>query len=92
MKMEEYSKAVASYNKALEIKAKIIPLNHLDLVIFYNNIGTAYANQRKYAKALPYLELAQNIWQRSLSSDHPYVKGVQTNIDYIKMKLKTNVQ
>jgi hypothetical protein len=37
--MDEYSKALSSHEKALEIRQQSLPSNHPDLVLSYNNIG-----------------------------------------------------
>ena len=49
--MGEYSKALSSHEKALEIRQQSLPPNHPDLASSYNNIGlcmTAWVNIRKH--------------------------------------------
>ena len=50
--MGEYSKALSSYEKALEIRQQLLPSNHPDLAMSYNNIGIVYKNMGEYSKAL----------------------------------------
>ena len=40
--MGEYSKALSSYERSLEIRKVALPPNHPELVTSYNNIGLVY--------------------------------------------------
>ncbi|CAF4280173.1 unnamed protein product, partial [Rotaria sordida] len=42
--MGEYSKALSSHERSLEIKKIALPPNHPDLAKSYNNIGMVYDN------------------------------------------------
>ena len=55
--MGEYSKALSSYEKSLEIRQQSLPPNHPDLAASYNNIGIVYSNMGEYSKALSSLEI-----------------------------------
>ena len=50
--MGEYEKALASYERSLEIKKIALPPNHPDLATSYNNIGLVYHSMGEYEKAL----------------------------------------
>ncbi len=85
--MREYSKALSSHEKALEIQQKILPANHPDFATVYNNIGLVYYSVSEYLKALSYLERALDIWERSLPANHTYIKTVKESIEILKKKL-----
>ncbi|CAF4335749.1 unnamed protein product, partial [Rotaria sordida] len=82
--MGEYSKALSSYERSLEIKKITLPPNHPDLAAPYNNIGNVYENMGEYSKALSYYEKAQTIWTKSLPSNHPHIELVKRNIERVK--------
>ena len=50
--MGEYSKAVSSYERSLEITKVALPPNHPDLATSYNNIVAVYMNMSEHSKAL----------------------------------------
>jgi tetratricopeptide (TPR) repeat protein len=85
--MGEYSKALSSYERSLEIKKIALPPNHPDLAYSYNGIGAVYDNMGEYSKALSYYEKAQQIWQKSLPPTHPHIALVKRNIENVKKKL-----
>jgi tetratricopeptide (TPR) repeat protein len=85
--MGEYSKALSSYERSIEIMKIALPPNHSDLAASYNNIGSVYDNMGEYSKALSYYENAQEIWQKSLPSTHPHIALVKNNIEMVKTKL-----
>jgi tetratricopeptide (TPR) repeat protein len=85
--MGEYSKALSSYERSLEIKKIALPPNHPSLATSYNNIGLVYDNMGECSKALSYYENAQEIWQKSLPLTHPHISGVKNNIEMVKKKL-----
>ncbi len=85
--MGEYSKALSSHEKVLEIYQKTLPANNPDLTTSYNNIGGVYHNIGEYSKALSYFERALSILQRSLPPNHPHLKSVKESIEIVKKKL-----
>ncbi|CAF4294601.1 unnamed protein product, partial [Rotaria sordida] len=68
--MGEYSKALSSYERALEIWKIALPPNHPDFALSYNGIGLVYDNMKEYSKALSYFEKARIIWEKSLPPSH----------------------
>ncbi|CAF5065077.1 unnamed protein product, partial [Rotaria sp. Silwood1] len=78
--MGEYSKALSSYERSLEIRKIALPPNHPDLATSYLNIGTAYGNMGEYSKALSHFEEAQEIWKKSFPPNHPHIATVKNNI------------
>ncbi|CAF5152438.1 unnamed protein product, partial [Rotaria magnacalcarata] len=54
--MGEYSKALSSHERALEIRKIALPPNHPGLAASYNNIASLYDSMDEYSKALLFLE------------------------------------
>ncbi|CAF4403352.1 unnamed protein product, partial [Rotaria sordida] len=59
--MGEYSKALSSYERSLEISKIALPPNHPSLATSYNNIGMVYDNMGEYSKALSSYERSLEI-------------------------------
>jgi tetratricopeptide (TPR) repeat protein len=85
--MGEYSKALSSHEKALEIQQKTLPPTHPHWAMSYNNIGLVYAKMGEYSKARPFFERAVDIGQQSLPKDHPLFQGWRKNLDLVKKNL-----
>jgi tetratricopeptide (TPR) repeat protein len=66
----EYKEAIAFFEKAFEIREKILAPNHLDFASSNNNIGNVYCDMGEYLKGLSYLEKALKIRQLSLPTNH----------------------
>jgi tetratricopeptide (TPR) repeat protein len=79
----KYEEAVGFYEKALEIKQKILPPTHSDLAGSYNNIGLVYNNMWEYSKALSYYEKALEISQKTLPANHPDLAVSYNNIGLV---------
>ena len=86
-KMGEYTKALSSHEKALEIKQQSLPPNHPDLAQSYNNIGAVYDNMGEYSKAHSFYERAVENGQQSLPSNHPELQKWRRNLENVKKKL-----
>ncbi|CAF4362467.1 unnamed protein product, partial [Rotaria sordida] len=84
--MHDYSNALLSHTKALEIRQKNLPSNHPDLAISYNNIGSVYFEIGEYQKALPFFERALNILKQSVPANHPHLQSVQETIIFLKQR------
>ena len=84
--MGAYSKALLSYEKALEIQQKTLPPNQPALAVSYNNNGLVYENMGDHVKARSFFERAVGIAQQSLLSDHPNVKKCRNDLDRIRKK------
>ena len=85
--MGEYSKALSSFERSLEIEKVALPPNHPDLANSYNNIGMVYNNMGEYSKALSYLQKAHDIWVQVLPHTHPHVGMVKNSIERVKKML-----
>jgi hypothetical protein len=57
------------------------------LAASYNNTAAVYYVTHEYPKALSYFERALDIWQYSLSPNHPHIQAVKKNIEIVKQKL-----
>ena len=69
--MGEYSKALSSYERSLEIYKVALPPDHPDLATSYNNIGSVYYNMGEYSKALSSYEQSLEIMKVALPPNHP---------------------
>ncbi|CAF1445093.1 unnamed protein product, partial [Rotaria sp. Silwood1] len=69
--MGEYSKALSSYERSLEIRKIALPPNHPDLASSYNNIGNVYNKMGEYSKALSSYERSLEIRKIALPPNHP---------------------
>ncbi|CAF4213494.1 unnamed protein product, partial [Rotaria sordida] len=78
--MGEYSKALSSYERSLEILKIALPPNHPDLAASYNNIGNVYYNMGEYSKALSLYERSFEIRKIALPPNHPDFAQSYNNI------------
>ncbi|CAF4166380.1 unnamed protein product, partial [Rotaria sordida] len=70
--MGEYSKALLSHERSLEIRkiVLLLPPNHPDLAASYNNIGIVYNSMGVYSKALSLYERSLEIKKIALTKNH----------------------
>jgi len=85
--MGEYSKALSSHKKALQIRQKYLPPNHPDLALSCSYIGNVYNKMKDYSKALSCYERALNIGQHSLPPNHPHLQIYKEHIKIIRKKM-----
>ncbi|CAF1456955.1 unnamed protein product [Rotaria sordida] len=78
--MGEYSKALSSHERSLEIRKIALPPNHPDLASSYNGIGIVYYNMGEYSKALSSYERAFDIDKKALPPNHPDLASDYNNI------------
>ncbi|CAF1222444.1 unnamed protein product [Rotaria sordida] len=83
--MSEYSKALSSHERSLEIKKKALPPNHPSLAGSYLNIGLAYSNMGEYSKALSSQERSLEIRKIALPPNHPDFAQSYNNIGMAKI-------
>ncbi|CAF4351079.1 unnamed protein product, partial [Rotaria sordida] len=81
--MGEYSKALPSYERSLEIQKIALPPNHPDLAGSYNNIGLVYYNMGEYSKALSSYEQSLKIRKIALPPNHPDFAQSYNNIGLV---------
>jgi tetratricopeptide (TPR) repeat protein len=85
--MDEYSKALSYYEKALEIFQKTLPANHPDFAQSYGHIGMVSSNIGEHSKAVLYCERALKILESSLLPNHPHIQLYKDNLEFVKKKL-----
>ncbi|CAF4186389.1 unnamed protein product [Rotaria sordida] len=81
--MGEYSKALSSYERSLEIEKIALPPNHPDLAKSYNNIGLVYYHMGEYSKALSSYERSLEISKIALPPNHPDLAKSYNNIGLV---------
>ena len=79
----EYSKALSSYQRSLEIMKVALPPNHPDLATSYNNIGNVYKDMGEYSKALSSYERSLEIRKVALPANHPDFAQSYNNIGMV---------
>ena len=67
----DYNNALTVYEKALNIRKKVLGDDHPDTADCYNNIGVVYSKLGDYPKALECHTKALNIRKKILGEDHP---------------------
>ena len=76
----EYSKALSSFERSLEIRKVALPPNHPDLAKSYWGIGLVYSNMGEYSKALSSYERSLEIMKVALPPNHPDLAASYNNI------------
>ncbi|CAF3148103.1 unnamed protein product [Rotaria sp. Silwood2] len=78
--MGDYSKALTSYERSLEIRKIALPPNHPDLAASYLNIGSVYYSMGEYSEALSSYERSLEIQKTTLPQNHPDLAASHNNI------------
>ena len=86
--MGDYEKALPLYQRALEIREKVLGPQHPDVATTLNNLAGLYYHTASYEEALPLLERSLKILERKLGSSHPNFKTTEQNIQALKAKIK----
>ena len=84
--MGEYSKALSSHERSLEIYKASLPPNHPSLATSYNNIALVYENMGEYSKALSSYERSLEIRTIALPPNHPNLATSYNNIGSVYWK------
>jgi tetratricopeptide (TPR) repeat protein len=79
----KYTEAMTFYQNSLEIRQKILTVEHPDIGECYNHIGLIYSNMGEYLKALSSHEKALEIWQKTLPLNHPLLASSYSNIGFV---------
>ncbi|CAF1432424.1 unnamed protein product [Rotaria sordida] len=85
--ISEYSKALSSYERSVEINKIALPQNHPDLATSYNNIGNVYYNMGEYSQALTSYERSLEIRKIALPLNHPRLAGSYNNIGNVYVNI-----
>lgn len=75
-----YDRALEYYQKALDIRERVLGKNHPDTAGTYNNIATAHHDKGDDDRALEYYVKALAIFERVLGPDHPDTAQVYHNL------------
>ena len=86
-KVGQYDKALECYHKTLEIREKVLDVEHLDTAMTYNNIANVYKKQGCYQTALEWLQKALNVSLRILGESHPSISKTYNNIASVYSRL-----
>ena len=70
------------FEKALEIRRRLLTDDHPDTAASYNNLAVNLNAQGKYAQAQPLFEKALEIRRRLLTDDHPDTANSYNNVAY----------
>ncbi len=76
----KYAAAQPLYEKALEIRRRLLTDDHPDTATSYNNLAVNLNAQGKYAQAQPLYEKALEIRHRRLTDDHPDTAQSYNNV------------
>jgi len=79
----DYLRSHEWYHKALEIKEKVLGLNHPDTATTYNNIAGVHERQGDYLRALRWHHKALKICETVLGLEHPTTAISYNNIAYV---------
>jgi CHAT domain-containing protein/Tfp pilus assembly protein PilF len=80
MRKGEYDSSIGYYEKALEIRLKLLGPEHPDVANNYDNLGVDYLDKGEYDKAIAYSEKALEIRLKMLGADHPKVATSYNNL------------
>ena len=78
----KYAQAQPLYEKALEIRRRLLTDDHPSTATSYNNVAYNLNAQGKYALAQPLFEKALEIRRRLLTDDHPDTATSYNNVAY----------
>ncbi len=76
----ELGKALACSQKALAIREKVLPAEHLDLAQSYNNLAVAFDSLGEHQKCMEFLQKALAIREKVLPAQHPDVAQSYNNL------------
>ena len=76
----DYRRSLEYLNKALSIRARVLPPDHPDLAQSYNNVGMTYNDLGDHAKALEFQLKALEIGKKVLPPDHPKLAISYNNV------------
>ncbi len=80
-----FEQAEPYYQQALEIRRKLLPPAHEEIVSSLNNLSAAYFFQGKYRQAKPLCEQLLATYEVVLGKDHPEVATCLINLGLIAM-------
>jgi CHAT domain-containing protein/tetratricopeptide (TPR) repeat protein len=79
-KQGAFAEAESLFQKALDIRIRVLGENHPDTATGYNNVAFALNGQSRSREALPLYEKALAIYQSTLGDDHPETADCYNNL------------
>lgn len=87
MNQDKNEEALKWYDKALEIREKVLDPLHPSLATTYNNIGFAYACMKNYEEALEHFEKAFPGYIKNYGEENKRTILLKQWIEYCKQAL-----
>jgi formylglycine-generating enzyme len=78
--MNEYDKALALLQQALEVKQRILPGAHPEIATSLYNLAELYRDQQKHAEAEPLYRQSLEIYEKQLGEAHPNAANVRKRL------------
>jgi CHAT domain-containing protein/Tfp pilus assembly protein PilF len=78
--LDQYDQAIAHLEKALDIRRKVLPPNHPDIVNGYHSIGDALQLDGRYEEAIRYLKTSLSLQPDSATNVLPFTYRVLGNV------------
>jgi tetratricopeptide (TPR) repeat protein len=76
----KYDEALSSFLRALEIRERVLALDHPDIATTINRLAACYFSKGEYSKAEPLYLRALAIREKALGPEHPDVAGSLSNL------------
>jgi tetratricopeptide (TPR) repeat protein len=83
----KYVEANSFYNLSLKIREKILPPEHVDIAVCYNEIGLVNEKMGEYLNALSSLEKALEIYEKTLSTNDSLLATCNNNIGRVYCRI-----
>lgn len=78
--LDDYEQAKAYCRKAMEIRERILPPNHVYLAFGENTLGSILMWEEQYKEAYKHLKRSADILEYNFGPSHPQVLKIKTNI------------
>ena len=73
----KYEEALVQYNRALEIRIRVLGQDHPDVATSYKSIGVVYQQQGNKSAATEMYTKAYHTYLQVLGPDHPLTQGMK---------------
>ncbi len=88
--LKQSEKAINYYKDALKLSETIYEITHPNIATTLENIGTEYANQKKYEEALKYFQKKLDIYKINILENTQEIHNIQAKINILKELIATN--
>jgi tetratricopeptide (TPR) repeat protein len=78
--LKNYTQAEEAHKECLQRRKEYFGPMHEDVGWTHNNLGFVYTEAGRFKEAEQHLELAMDIWETSLGSDHKNVGTALSNL------------